>query len=516
MFFSFRFHLKTYLICIMGIVTESTSRLNTSQLPFGVKLKQHQQALLYDMLLTEKNIFGKLTAFGLLSDKPGSGKTYVVLALIYIANKLIFSSQKARGAMVNNLVVIPFHIFSQWEQSINTIFEPGRSGVRVLTVGSYDQTSELLLNPSVLFDYDLVLVTSLYYESVALALNAGKLRVYRLIVDEADAMKELFKTAINVEMTWLVSASIEKMFDEDNDVMKFGDMQLRLSTLRQYQCCSDPEFVDRCMQLPEVQERVVECDSWYTDDMLVHVAKERKSSINALDFSFIPSDQITTCEYKASIGFYKGVQATMAQSEERLKDVEAGLRKIFDMKHQHVLQKTKKELEDVIKTCKNKLDFIHRFTKEKELCHTCLSMLHSGECTFKDTVKTKLESIKEIILNLTQNERKKIMIFSGFAALFRELSAFFTEKKITCAHLDGGTIKQSDRIIESFKEGKMQILLASNTLHACGVNLESITDIVLIHKLDPVVERQVIGRAQRLGRTCPLVVWRLLYENERL
>ena len=46
------------------------------------------------------------------------------------------------------------------------------------------------------------------------------------------------------------------------------------------------------------------------------------------------------------------------------------------------------------------------------------------------------------------------------------------------------------------------------------MNLEMTTDIIIYHKLTKDLERQVIGRGQRLGRTCVLNVHHLCYDNE--
>ena len=48
---------------------------------------------------------------------------------------------------------------------------------------------------------------------------------------------------------------------------------------------------------------------------------------------------------------------------------------------------------------------------------------------------------------------------------------------------------------------------------AC-LNLETTTAIIFYHKMGDPMTKQVIGRAQRPGRTSPLNIWRLCYDNE--
>ena len=46
------------------------------------------------------------------------------------------------------------------------------------------------------------------------------------------------------------------------------------------------------------------------------------------------------------------------------------------------------------------------------------------------------------------------------------------------------------------------------------MNLENSSDIIFVHKMNKDMEKQVIGRAQRLGRKSKLNIIYLLYENE--
>ena len=51
--------------------------------------------------------------------------------------------------------------------------------------------------------------------------------------------------------------------------------------------------------------------------------------------------------------------------------------------------------------------------------------------------------------------------------------------------------------------------------YGSGLNLQMATDIVIYHEMVKELETQVIGRAQRLGRSEPLLVHYLLHENEK-
>jgi hypothetical protein len=57
--------------------------------------------------------------------------------------------------------------------------------------------------------------------------------------------------------------------------------------------------------------------------------------------------------------------------------------------------------------------------------------------------------------------------------------------------------------------------MSNSFMYGCGMNLENTTDIVLIHKIISVSKyKQIIGRAQRPGRTSRLNIYELVHENE--
>jgi SNF2 family DNA or RNA helicase len=70
------------------------------------------------------------------------------------------------------------------------------------------------------------------------------------------------------------------------------------------------------------------------------------------------------------------------------------------------------------------------------------------------------------------------------------------------------------RIVREYREGGLDVLLVNTNNYGNGLNFENTTDVIMLHKFDTEIEHQVLGRAQRCGRTEPLNVWYLLHENE--
>ena len=68
--------------------------------------------------------------------------------------------------------------------------------------------------------------------------------------------------------------------------------------------------------------------------------------------------------------------------------------------------------------------------------------------------------------------------------------------------------------IAKYKNNEYQALLLNANHFGAGLNLQITDEILIYHRMSKDLERQVIGRAQRLGRSDPLKINYLCYENE--
>jgi len=77
-----------------------------------------------------------------------------------------------------------------------------------------------------------------------------------------------------------------------------------------------------------------------------------------------------------------------------------------------------------------------------------------------------------------------------------------------------GNIQTKNKILEDFKKGALNILYLPAYESGSGLNLIEVTDMILYHKMPNGIEDQVVGRCQRLGRTKPLNLFKIYFENE--
>lgn len=124
---------------------------------------------------------------------------------------------------------------------------------------------------------------------------------------------------------------------------------------------------------------------------------------------------------------------------------------------------------------------------------------------------SKSNTLLEIVKNMKEDSR--YLIFSEYDGSFRRISYKLSERAIPFKVLTGNCNAQQ-KIIQQYKDGEVKILMLNATNFGAGLNLQMTTDIIIYHEFrSKDLKTQVIGRAQRPGRTCPLTVTYLEHET---
>jgi hypothetical protein len=140
----------------------------------------------------------------------------------------------------------------------------------------------------------------------------------------------------------------------------------------------------------------------------------------------------------------------------------------------------------------------------------------SGELHAKNS---KMINLKNVLLEAgaeRPDPARRFLICSSYDATLTNLYETLGECNLQFSQLKGNQYRIRS-LVERYKcpDGDLQALLVNVQDFGSGLNLENTTDVVLMHALNKEVKKQVIGRAQRSGRTTPLRVWNLVHENER-
>ena len=513
-----------------------------------IRLKKHQLA----MLKKCRDIESLNYKYGILADKPGAGKTYVLLSMILCDD--------VKGL---NIIVVPQNIYTQWIQAIKAFTDD----LTFTTYVNYEDISSLYYVPE-LPKCDIIITTALYYNIVADSLNtSSKLIVKRVILDEIDSIDKCVQKKIGCEMMWLVSASYSKERIENTLSSQNG---IDLSIEQEVTCKCEEDFVSSSFALEAPKQIDYICKSSYLDLMLKDLLDDKElQAAYASDFSLIARrtyKNVAQNDKQAIDFFIKDLRMTI--DGERVK-LDSYVKKGTDLNDIEVANKD--ECTQIIAECIDKLANIHKKIEKYDLCVGCLDKFEDMKtnpktrtfCCQNDMCskcidnwynktlycpycRSKVEKSRHTILDesvgcvgvgcgpsateisatsrdkinmllhlLDKQTGRKVIIFSDYSKIFNTITELLKENGMHYVELDGGNVKAIDKILHEYKAGGgARVLMLNSAFYGCGMNLENTTDIIFFHKTDRIMYEQVIGRAQRPGRTGRLAVHNLLYLNE--
>jgi len=121
----------------------------------------------------------------------------------------------------------------------------------------------------------------------------------------------------------------------------------------------------------------------------------------------------------------------------------------------------------------------------------------------------KIEALLKVI---NDNPNGRFLIFSRYEnplqALHENLE---TTHKVATLQGNKDVIAH---MLDDFAKGNTKILLLNSRNAAAGINIPMATHVILLHKMIQEEEKQILGRAYRMGRTEPLHFIKLLHERE--
>jgi hypothetical protein len=128
-----------------------------------------------------------------------------------------------------------------------------------------------------------------------------------------------------------------------------------------------------------------------------------------------------------------------------------------------------------------------------------------------NALPTKGAALLRLLEESTEDQR--YLVFSAHEASFRGLRDLLSARGVRCELLQG-TASRVDRLRRQFREGTVRVLCMNARHVGAGLNLEAATHVILYHRMNVELERQVIGRAVRFERASELRVIHLVHEHE--
>jgi hypothetical protein len=153
-------------------------------------------------------------------------------------------------------------------------------------------------------------------------------------------------------------------------------------------------------------------------------------------------------------------------------------------------------------------------------CPLCRTSFHPSQLTSLSTSNVvrqnnplqKPKKIEALIRLFQDNPDGRFLVFSRYENPFHDIENII-DGKYRFAYVQGNKDVIANTL-DKFERGQLKILFLNSRNAAAGMNISSATHLVLLHKMGSEEEKQILGRAYRLGRTTPLEYISLLNEQE--
>ena len=100
-------------------------------------------------------------------------------------------------------------------------------------------------------------------------------------------------------------------------------------------------------------------------------------------------------------------------------------------------------------------------------------------------------------------------VFSSHDSSFELVKPLCLENNIEVLELKGGRASKEKKL-QKYQTGEVNVILLNSKFNGAGLNLQMTTHIILYHEMNEYIEKQVIGRANRIGRVDELIIHRLV------
>ena len=111
-------------------------------------------------------------------------------------------------------------------------------------------------------------------------------------------------------------------------------------------------------------------------------------------------------------------------------------------------------------------------------------------------------------------DERAFVVCTSYEEIINKILNQCKAEGIPAAHLQGSA-EHMDMTITEFREKRIKLLIINQKKHAGGLNLQFATDLIFIQKMaNPELEKQVMGRLQRYGRTTKANIHILVYQKE--
>ena len=515
------------------------------------------------------------TSYGILADKVGSGKTLMVVSLINnrvqlpdsekILSSALYSSitiKDSKKCLKTNLILVPHSLTSQWEEAF------GHSKLKYYVISKRKDIDYLEFDDYIDDVCEACVINEdqclQYYDAIVCSANMFSdffekfkhTKYSRIIIDEVIQIKLPSDFNWCCNFAWFVTATPSGLSYIRRHYIKelIGGMASyhHLLSIK-----NNDEFVDKSMKLPDITYKKIKCltpkellivkdfipteiINMINGNNIQEALKKLNCNIDTTDNIYIiltKRTQIDIDDENAKLEYIKKKNYVdvkvrddnIKSSEERIKKLSERLKNIKDkinsFKDDDCPICFENSNKPVIVSCCNNMVCLKCLVKVKNFCPFCKIQITTDKMNIldnsiknvvkKDKKEDKLKNKIENLINLIKSNMKgKYLVFSSYDETFNDIIKEFDKNKVTYSTILG-SVSHINNVIEDFTNGTINVVMMNAKHYGSGLNLQMATDVIIYHEMAKELEIQVIGRAQRLGRSASLNVHYLLHENER-
>lgn len=449
------------------------------------------------------------------------------------------------------LILISSSILHQWEEEL--CYAPNLNVLTVKSIRDFDQAE--------LEHYDVILIVATMFNSFISRYE--NIAWKRFIFDEPGHLKVPAMKKIMAGFYWFVTATPYEIFDRH---IKCTSSFMRIlfngyhrhereNLLEGIVIKNSLEFIQRSFNMPQTMHFYYNCyqpiakmvrglindniitmikagnifgaisalGGQKTENILELIKKKKLVDLEEINGKIrINNMKLDITSEEAHPTDYKNLTEKIAELESLKIEIEKQLEQL-DKRVIEMLQSSCNICLDPIEnpvmepSCQNMFcaKCLLEWLSTKRSCPLCRNIINTEELIYmvknnnntNNSVKEERNLTKEeqTIQIINNSENGKFLLFSKYDVTFEILCKSLRENNITFCDIKGSnTVRYNN--IKKFKNGEIKVMFLNSTVNAAGINLQEATDIILYHEMNEDTETQILGRANRIGRTIPLKV----------
>jgi len=477
------------------------------------------------------NITG--TQLGVLTDRAGSGKSFVILSLVFfkkypdlvppsLTNDLyhphmdepVPSHEDGSDEPNNTTIIVVSHgLLSQWTQYAK-LFDPL---LKTFVVSQYVNMCTLCTQG--MNDYDIVIVTNTLYPSLAMSLLQKNIKVMRLVIDDADELLNNNHVTTRSNFYWFVVSS--ELHEMTFDVLSYT-VVMDHSFMTSVIVRNDDNFILDSFEHRSVRSTNIMCTlpqgsdqhgqlMWKSIRTLLEKG-DVKGAVGKLDKKQLKSkDEVVSLVNNDN-------KCSICYDDITIQSMTPCCTNSFCFKCIGRWLVHSSNAYTSCPLCRTPLSIQQIFVVRED--DECSSEREDAQSKYIESAPShgKLDSFRILMQKLSSDPNTKVLVFVMNPYTLMNVKTVMTELHIPNYRLRGNNRVISTNVMRFNRDdGVCKALIICPMTANTGISLPKTTDIVFFDVPGSFeLESRMIGRAHRLGRKEQLRTWNISYDFDVL